>query len=54
MGRSSVRAYRLSTRLLDRWAAVLYASPVGEVMRIELPGDIVLVNDALLGLAPIP
>ena len=54
VGRSSVRAYRLSTRLLDRWAAVLYASPVGEVMRIELPGDIVLVNDALLGLAPIP
>ena len=54
VGRSSVRAYRLSTRLLDRWAVVLYASPVGEVMRIELPGDIVLLNDALLGLAPIP
>jgi hypothetical protein len=47
MGHSAVRAYRLQTTLLDRYSAVLYISRVGEILRAELPGEIVLVNDAL-------
>lgn len=54
MGHTRLRAYRVSTRLLDRWALTAYVSPVGEMLRIELPGDLVLVNDSLLGLTPVP
>jgi hypothetical protein len=50
IGRNRVRAYRLRTRLVDRYTITLYVSPVGEILRAELPADIVLVNDAISGL----
>jgi len=50
IGRNRVRAYRLQTKLFDRYKITLYVSPVGEVLRGELPGNIVLVNDQLAGL----
>lgn len=47
VGHSAVRAYRLQTRVLDRYSVVLHISRVGEILRAELPDHIVLVNDAL-------
>jgi len=44
---ASVRAYRLSTRLLDRYQIVIFVSRVGEILRVELPDQIVLTNDQL-------
>jgi hypothetical protein len=44
---ASVRAYRLSTRLLDRYRIVIFVSRVGEILRVELPDDVVLTNDLL-------
>ncbi len=50
VGRNRVRAYRLQTKLLDRYRIAFFVSPVGELLRAEFPGNIVLVNDALAGL----
>lgn len=44
---ASVRAYRLKARLLDRYQIVIFVSRVGEILRVELPDDIVLTNDQL-------
>jgi len=50
VGHNRVRAYRLQTKLLDRWKVTLFVSPVGEILRAEFPGDIVLVNEHITGL----
>jgi hypothetical protein len=47
VGRARVRAYRLEARLLDRYRLVLHISQVGEILRVELPDGIVLINEAL-------
>jgi hypothetical protein len=44
---ASVRAYRLKARLLDRYQMVIFVSRVGEILRVELPDEIVLTNDQL-------
>jgi hypothetical protein len=43
-GHEPVPVYRLETRVLDR-PVVLVASTLGEVLRVELPGDIVATLD---------
>jgi hypothetical protein len=50
IGSNPVRVYRLEARLFDRYRAVLFVSPVGEILRVELPDEIVLMNDALTNL----
>lgn len=50
LGRNPVRVYRLEAGLLDRFKAVFFVSPVGELLRVELPNDVVLINEALLSL----
>jgi hypothetical protein len=47
IGRTQVRVYRLQTRLLDRYPVKVLVSRVGEILRVELPGDVTLVNDQL-------
>jgi len=47
VGHSQVRVYRLHATLLDRYQVVAWISLVGEVLRVELPNEIVLVNEAL-------
>jgi len=47
-GRTELRVYRLEARLLGRYRAVLVVSPVGEILRVELPDDLVMINDALI------
>ncbi|HWN97375.1 MAG TPA: hypothetical protein VNT99_20250 [Methylomirabilota bacterium] len=50
VGHNRVRVYRLQTKLLDRYRISLFVSPVGELLRAELPNHIVLVHDQLAGL----
>ena len=50
IGRSQVRVYRLECRLVDRLSAEIYLSRVGEILKVQLPFDIVLANDAILNL----
>ncbi len=47
IGRNKVRIYRLEAKLLDRHRIVVLISRVGEILRIELPGEIKLINDIL-------
>lgn len=50
IGNNLVRVFRIETRLFERYKAVLFISPVGELLRVELPDEIILTNDALLNL----
>lgn len=50
IGPTRLRAYRLHTRLMNQYPVTLYVSRVGELLRVELPNEIVLVNDGLTGL----
>jgi hypothetical protein len=45
-----IRVYRLEARLFERVKATLFVSPVGEILRFELPDEIVMINDALINL----
>jgi len=47
VGSNQIRVYRLEARLFDRFKATLFVSPVGEILRMELPDEIILTNDAL-------
>jgi hypothetical protein len=47
IGHSRTRVYRLQARLFDRYQVVVVVSRVGEIMRVELPNGILLVNEAL-------
>lgn len=47
IGAARLPVYRLQARLLERYQAVCYVSQFGEVLRVELPGGIALVNDSL-------
>ncbi len=49
LGAARVRVYRLQARLLDRLQAVVIVSRVGEILRVQLPDDLLLVNDAMTG-----
>jgi len=53
VGGDTMRVIRLTAHLLDRFQVLILVSPVGEILRIELPGEIVLINDALANLAPV-
>jgi len=47
IGHARVRAYRLQARLLDRYQVAIFVSGVGEILRVELPDEILLINDQL-------
>jgi len=51
VGGELMRVYRIQARLLDRFQAIFYVSPVGEILKIELPDQLVLMNDALANLS---
>ena len=50
LGRNPIRVYRIEARLFDRLRAIFFVSPVGELLRVELPGEVVLMNEALISL----
>ena len=43
-------SYRLQAKLFDLHRITFFVSPVGEILRAELPGNLILVNEALAGL----
>jgi hypothetical protein len=47
IGRSKVRVYRLQARFLDQHQIAILVSRVGEILRVELPGDFKLISDLL-------
>jgi hypothetical protein len=47
IGRNRVRIYRLEAKLLDRHRVVVLVSRVGEILRVELPGELKLINEVL-------
>jgi hypothetical protein len=47
IGQNRVRIYRIEARLFDRHRISVWVSRVGEILRIELPGEIKLINDVL-------
>jgi hypothetical protein len=49
VGHSSIPVYRLQTRLLDRYPVVIILSRVGEILRVDLPGDVRFLNEQLSG-----
>ncbi|HEY2952763.1 MAG TPA: hypothetical protein VGK40_09280 [Verrucomicrobiae bacterium] len=56
VGHEPMRVFRLQARLLGSLQMLIYVSPVGEILRVELPDEIVLVNrlDGLADLEPLP
>lgn len=48
IGHSKLRVYRVQARLLGQYQVVAMISRIGEVLRLELPNGIVLLNDALI------
>jgi len=50
LGRLAVPVYRLHAHLLDRYDINVYITESGEVFRIDLPNDIMLINDRLTNL----
>ena len=48
MGNARIRVYRLRLNLVDRYEISVLVSRVGEILKVELPDDIVLVNEALI------
>jgi hypothetical protein len=51
MGHEPVKVYRLRTRLLDRYEVSIWVSRAGEILRAQLPQDIVLMHDQLGGMS---
>ena len=47
VGRSTMRVYRLSARLVDKYQVLIYVSRVGEILRAEFPGGLVLLNEGI-------
>ncbi len=48
MGSAKLRCYRLQTRLMEKQHVTIYVSRVGEILRVELPNDLVLQNTRML------
>lgn len=48
VGSAKLRCYRLQTRLLEKQQVIVYVSRVGEILRVELPGELVLQNTRML------
>ncbi|MCX8156427.1 MAG: hypothetical protein N3J91_08285 [Verrucomicrobiae bacterium] len=50
LGRSAMKVYRLQARVLDRYYLVVYVSRAGEILRVDFPGNVSLINYVLSGL----
>jgi hypothetical protein len=50
IGNTTLRTYRVEVKLMERFKAVATISRAGEILKIELPDNIVLINEALVSL----
>jgi hypothetical protein len=48
MGNARIRVYRVTLKFLEHYEISVLVSRVGEILRVELPEDVVLVNEALI------
>jgi hypothetical protein len=48
MGNARVRVYRLRLRLMDGYEASALISPIGEILRVDLPDELSLVHEDLV------
>lgn len=48
IGQAKLRCYRLQTRWLEKYQVTIYVSRVGEILRVQLPNEIVLQNTRML------
>ena len=48
VGHSNLRVYRVQLEILNRYTISIIISRVGEILRIELPNEITVVNEAFL------
>jgi hypothetical protein len=48
MGNARVRVYSLKLRLIDGYEARVLVSPIGEILRIELPDELTLIHEDLV------
>ena len=46
LGSERMRCYRLKAVWLERFEIVLYVSQTGEILRLELPGELVVLHDS--------
>lgn len=49
-GSARIRGYRLNASVLDRFHASLFVNTLGEIIRLDLPNQIVIINDGLTSL----
>ncbi len=47
IGQATIRVHKIEVQLPSRRRAIIYVSRVGEILRVELPGDLVLLNQQL-------
>jgi hypothetical protein len=48
MGNARVRVYRLQLRLIDGYEATVLVSPIGEILRVDLPDEISFIHEELV------
>jgi hypothetical protein len=48
MGNARVRVYRLQLRLIDGYEARVLVSPIGEILRVDLPDELTLIHEDLV------
>lgn len=48
MGNARVRVYRLRLRLIDGYEVKVLVSPIGEILRVDLPDDFTLIHEDLV------
>lgn len=52
VGTARARGYRVAARLFDKYEVVAVVSRVGEILRLDLPNRVSLVNEVLSGIVP--
>lgn len=50
LGTARVRGYRLEASFMGRYPATVFINTLGEIVRIDLPNDLVLINEGLMNL----
>jgi hypothetical protein len=50
MGHSRVKVYQLRAQILEKYEVIVIVSRVGEILRVKLPGEMTLVNEALINM----
>lgn len=48
IGQATIRVYKIEVQLPNRRRAVVYVSRVGEILKVELPGELKLTNQQLM------